>query len=80
VSKAHLGLLQVFILFNSIAGLLGNISSVHSVPFEIFIYIFAVLIGTLIGTHLGIKKLNQSAVKKTLGVVIIIAGLKFIFT
>ena len=42
--------------------------------------IFAVLIGTLIGTHLGIKKLNQSAVKKTLGIVIIIAGLKFIFT
>ena len=29
---------------------------------------------------LGIKKLNQIAVKKTLGVVIIIAGLKFIFT
>ena len=47
---------------------------------RIFIYIFAVLIGTLIGTHLGIKKLNQIAVKKTLGVVIIIAGLKFIFT
>ena len=78
--KGASGTAAVFILFNSIAGLLGNISSVHSVPFEIFIYIFAVLIGTLIGTHLGIKKLNQSAVKKTLGVVIIIAGLKFIFT
>jgi uncharacterized membrane protein YfcA len=78
--KGASGTAAVFILFNSISGLLGNISSVHSVPFEIFIYIFAVLIGTLIGTHLGIKKLNQSAVKKTLGVVIIIAGLKFIFT
>ena len=78
--KGASGTAAVFILFNSISGLLGNISSVHSVPDEIFIYIFAVLIGTLIGTHLGIKKLNQIAVKKTLGVVIIIAGLKFIFT
>ena len=78
--KGASGTAAVFILFNSISGLLGNISSVHSVPGEIFIYIFAVLIGTLIGTHLGIKKLNQLAVKKTLGLVIIIAGLKFIFT
>ena len=78
--KGASGTAAVFILFNSISGLLGNISSVQSVPDEIFIYIFAVLIGTLIGTHLGIKKLNQSAVKKTLGVVIIVAGLKFIFT
>jgi len=59
---------------------LGNVSSVHSVPDEIFVYVFTVLIGTLIGTHLGIKKLNQLAVKKTLGVVIIIAGFKFIFS
>jgi len=78
--KGASGTAAVFILFNSISGLLGNISSVYSVPGEIFIYIFAVLIGTLIGTHLGIKKLNQLAVKKTLGLVIIIAGLKFIFT
>ena len=78
--KGASGTAAVFILFNSISGLSGNISSVHSVPDEIFIYIFAVLMGTLIGTHLGIKKLNQLAVKKTLGIVIIVAGLKFIFT
>ncbi len=78
--KGASGTAAVFILFNSISGLLGNISSVHSVPDEIFIYILAVLIGSFIGTHLGIKKLNQLAVKKTLGVVIIVAGLKFIFT
>tara|TARA_B100000768_G_scaffold127081_1_gene117694 strand:+ start:676 stop:1491 length:816 start_codon:yes stop_codon:yes gene_type:complete len=78
--KGASGTAAIFILFNSISGLLGNISSVHSVPDEIFIYIFAVFIGTLVGTYLGIKKLNQLAVKKTLGIVIIIAGLKFIFT
>jgi len=78
--KGASGTAAVFILFNSISGLWGNISSVRSVPDEIFIYILAVLLGTLIGTHLGIKKFNQIVVKKTLGVVIIIAGLKFIFT
>ena len=78
--KGASGTAAVFILFNSISGLLGNVSSVHSVPDEIFVYVFAVLIGTLIGTHLGIKKHNQLAVKKTLGAVIIIAGFKFIFS
>jgi hypothetical protein len=78
--KGASGTAAVFIFFNSVSGLMGNITSVNSVPEEIYIYIFAVLVGTLIGTHLGIKRFNHLAVKKALGVVIIIAGLKFIIT
>jgi len=77
--KVSSGTAAIFILFNSISGLLGNVSSVHSLPEEIFIYIGVVIIGTLIGTYLGINRLNHASVRKTLGVVIIIAGLKFIF-
>lgn len=77
--KGASGTAAIFILFNSISGLLGNVSSVHSLPEEIFIYIGVVIIGTLIGTYLGINRLNHASVRKTLGVVIIIAGLKFIF-
>ena len=78
--KGASGTAAVFIFFNSVSGLMGNITSVNSVPEEIYIYIFSVLVGTLIGTHLGIKRFNHLAVKKALGVVIIIAGLKFIIT
>ena len=77
--KGASGTAAIFILFNSISGLLGNVSSVHSLPEEMFIYIGVVIIGTLIGTYLGINRLNHASVRKTLGVVIIIAGLKFIF-
>jgi len=77
--KGASGTAAIFILFNSISGLLGNVSSVHLLPEEIFIYIGVVIIGTLIGTYLGINRLNHESVRKTLGVVIIIAGLKFIF-
>ena len=76
--KGASGTAAAFILFNSVAGLLGNITSVHLIPDTIFLYAFAVLVGVLIGTQLGIKIFNESFMKKTLGLVLLIAGLKFI--
>mgnify|MGYP000055881164 CR=1 FL=1 len=70
----------LFILFNSIAGLLGNYSLVKFLPQEIYLYSAAVILGVLIGTQLGIKYLMEEGVKKSLGVVLIIAGIKFILT
>ena len=60
------------------AGLLGNITSIHLIPDTIFLYAFAVLLGVLIGTQLGIKIFNESFMKKALGLVLVIAGFKFI--
>ena len=76
--KGASGTAAAFILFNSVAGLLGNITSVHLIPDTIFLYAFAVLVGVFIGTQLGIKIFNESFMKKTLGLVLLIAGLKFI--
>ena len=78
--KGAAGTSAAFILFNSISGLLGNISSVSLIPNTIFLYAFAVFGGVLIGTHLGIKILNEFYMKKTLGIVLVVAGLKFIIT
>jgi len=78
--KGASGTAALFILFNSIAGLLGNISLVKFLPQEIYLYSAAVILGVLIGTQLGIKYLMEEGVKKSLGVVLIIVGIKFILT
>ena len=78
--KGASGTAAAFILFNSISGLLGNITSVNQIPNTIFLYSFAVVGGVLIGTQLGIKILNEHHMKNVLGVVLIVAGFKFIIT
>jgi len=76
--KGASGTAALFILFNSTAGLLGNNFIVRSLPSEIYLYSLAVILGALIGTQLGIKYFMEEGVKKSLGVVLIIAGIKFI--
>jgi len=78
--KGASGTAALFILFNSISGLLGNVAIVKSLPQEIYLYSMAVLFGVFIGTQLGIKYLMEEGVKKSLGLVLIIAGIKFILT
>ena len=74
------GTASIFILCNSLAGLAGNFSTIGHLPPSIFLYSIAVFLGVLIGTHLGIKQLNPDGLRKVLGVVLIIAALKFILT
>ena len=78
--KGASGTAAAFILFNSISGLLGNATSVSLISDTIFLYAFAVIGGVLIGTQLGIKILNEHHMKNVLGVVLIVAGFKFVIT
>jgi hypothetical protein len=71
------GVAAVFILFNSAAGLLGNIASVQSLPPQLPLFAGAVLIGAAIGTTLGIK-VAPAIILRLLGVVLIVAGLKLL--
>jgi uncharacterized membrane protein YfcA len=71
------GVAAVFILCNSIAGLLGNIAIVKSLPPDLPLYAGAVLVGAIIGTSLGIR-FAVPLILKALGSVLIIAGLKLI--
>jgi hypothetical protein len=68
----------VFILCNSIAGLLGNFSTVQALPPNLPLYACAVLLGALVGTTFGISKLATKGVLKALGLVLVVAGLKLI--
>ena len=71
------GIAAVFILGNSVAGLLGNIAIVRSLPAELPIYAVAVMLGALVGTAFG-TKFPVRYLRRALGLVLIVAGLKLI--
>ena len=77
--KQASGTSALFILVNSVFGLLGHASSVTYLPETLPLFVGAVLLGAIIGTRLGIKKFSNRGVKKALGAVLIIAGLKLTF-
>ena len=74
-TKTASGIAAVFILGNSIAGLMGNVAIVRALPPDLPYYAVAVLLGAVIGTTLGIRW-QPPMVLKALGLVLIIAGLK----
>jgi hypothetical protein len=76
-TRITVGVVAVFILCTSAAGLLGNLVTVRSLPPELPIYVAAVLIGALGGTTMGLR-LPSDLILKLLGVVLCVAGLKFI--
>ena len=75
--KQASGTVAAFIFVNSIAGLLGNYKSTSSLPEMLPLFLGAVIVGALIGTRLGISRFSSTGVKRALGVVLIIAGVKF---
>ncbi|QDD12333.1 sulfite exporter TauE/SafE family protein [Candidatus Methylopumilus rimovensis] len=79
-TKTTSGITALFILINSSFGLLGNYSSIQSLPNQLPLFIGATLIGALIGTTLGIKFYTANTIKKTLALVLVIAGLKLLLT
>lgn len=77
--KQASGTSALFILVNSVFGLLGHASSVSNLPDTLPVFVGAVLLGAVIGTQLGIKRFSSQGVKRALGLVLIIAGLKLSF-
>jgi uncharacterized membrane protein YfcA len=77
--KQASGTAAAFIFVNSGAGLLGNVQSTSSLPSELPVFVVAVLLGALIGTRFGITRLSSIGIKRALGCVLLIAGVKFLF-
>jgi uncharacterized protein len=76
-TRAASGVAAVFILCNSVAGLLGNITIVKALPPDLWVYAIAVTLGAILGTTFGIKW-RPPIILKALGAVLVIAGLKLI--
>lgn len=67
-----------FVLVNSIAGLSGNLAAVGFVPPELALWLPAVVVGALIGSELGVRRFSPVAIRRSLAVVLVVAGLKLI--
>ena len=74
------GVSAAFILANSIAGLLGNVSSIGALPGFIFILGPAAVVGGFIGAEFGSKRIASANLRRLLGLVLIGAGFKLILT
>jgi uncharacterized membrane protein YfcA len=79
-TRQTLGVSAAFILVNSVAGLLGHLSSVASLPAPIPIWATAAIIGAYVGAEYGSKRLGNITLKRLLAVVLVIAGFKIMFT
>ncbi len=76
-TRSASGVAAVFILCNSVAGLLGNIAIVKALPPNLWVYAIGAGMGALLGTALGIQW-RTPMILKALGFVLLIAGLKLI--
>jgi uncharacterized membrane protein YfcA len=68
-----------FILVNSIAGLLGHLSSVAALPANIPAWGAAVLVGGWIGATYGSRRAPTPVLRQLLSLVLIVAGVKLVF-
>jgi uncharacterized protein len=74
------GVVASFIFLNSLAGFAGNAASVGHLPRELPIFLLAAGAGALLGTWLGVERLPRPWLLRTLGLVLIVAGAKLLFT
>jgi uncharacterized membrane protein YfcA len=72
------GVAAAFILVNSIAGLAGHLASVRDVPDSIYLWGAAAVLGGVLGTELGRRRLPTVTLRRVLASVLVIAGLKML--
>jgi uncharacterized membrane protein YfcA len=73
------GISAAFIFVNSAAGLMGNPASLRLLPSSFPFWAAAALIGGLIGSELGRRRLPPRTLRRVLALVLVVAGLKMIF-
>lgn len=69
----------VFILVNSVGGLLGNLTSTQTLPSFALLLMGSVVIGGAVGSYYGSRRFSTTVVKRMLAVVLTIAGIKLIW-
>ena len=78
-TKTAAGISALFILVNSIAGLLGNYRQVDLLPSDVWFWIAAAVAGGILGSQLGAHRFNSLMLRRLLAVVLMLAAVKLIF-
>lgn len=74
------GVAAVFILVNSAAGLAANPASVALLPPQLPLWMGAAFVGALIGSEIGSRRIGTPGFRRLLGAVLVVAGVKLIFS
>lgn len=72
------GVSAAFVLVNSVAGVLGVLTQSAGLPDAMVTWAIAAVLGGLIGSELGSRRLGSPALRRLLAVVLVIAGIKLI--
>jgi len=72
------GVSAAFILGNSLSGLMGHLMGGGSFPADLWYWAAAAMAGGVIGSTIGSRYLSYVQLKRALGVVLAVAGIKFI--
>lgn len=78
--KVISGIAAAFILVNSVAGLLGVMTSAPALPAALPYWAVAAVAGGFIGAEYGSKRFGNPTIQKLLAVVLAVAGAKMIVT
>lgn len=73
------GVAAPFILVNSIAGLLGHLSSVNQLPASLPVWALAAVTGGWVGASYGSRRAPAPVLRRLLSLVLIVAGVKLVF-
>lgn len=79
-TKKAAGISALFILVNSISGLLGSYAQLRELPSNVWFWIVAAFLGGIIGSTLGSRRFNSLTLRRVLAFGLLIAGIKLIFT
>lgn len=79
-TRTAAGISAAFILVNSISGLAGNYTQVALLPSNVIFWIAAAVAGGIVGSTLGSRRFNSLTMRRVLALVLVIAGIKLIFT
>jgi uncharacterized membrane protein YfcA len=74
------GVSAAFILVNSVAGLLGHLHSVKSLPSDLVWWVVAAFVGGLVGAELGSRRLSPLLMRRLLATVLLVAGVKMLLS
>jgi uncharacterized protein len=80
VIKQAAAVSALFILVNSISGLVGYIMASHFIPSLAFVLAAAAIGGGVAGSYLGSRRFPVRTISLLLAMVLVIAGLKLLFT
>lgn len=79
-TRAAAGVSSGFILLNSVVALAGYWSAGHALPAQLPLYAVAAVLGGAFGAQLGARHLSVPAIHRLLGVVLLVAGIRLVFT